>query len=230
MSISIRESIRWLPDAASEPTSTVVLTSPEHHFVDIRILKHPDEQSPSGLDWAFAGISSTEIRDGVHHSTWRHAVDSRTHTAEDVVDEGDVFPQDEGHTLETGRMMNPATGKLTNYEEIWSDLDARRIIDGRSSQQQAARCFVLELRDDAREQRGMVICLGGYSQGIARIGDKFAAERWLWEDGKWLRKYRVGDLSIPNPEDLYSTALSLGEEVKSEDPLQRWRVVEMSES
>lgn len=35
--ISIRESIRWLPDEASEPTSTIVLTSPSHRFVDLRI-------------------------------------------------------------------------------------------------------------------------------------------------------------------------------------------------
>jgi hypothetical protein len=38
-SISIREHIRWFPDAASEPTSTIVLTSPERRFVDIRILQ-----------------------------------------------------------------------------------------------------------------------------------------------------------------------------------------------
>ncbi len=36
--ISIREYIRWIPDEASEPTTTVVLTSPEHRFVDVRLL------------------------------------------------------------------------------------------------------------------------------------------------------------------------------------------------
>lgn len=36
--ISVRESIRWKPDEASEPTSTLVLTSPGRHFVDVRIL------------------------------------------------------------------------------------------------------------------------------------------------------------------------------------------------
>lgn len=35
--ISIREFIRWLPAEASEPTSTMVLTSPGRRFVDIRI-------------------------------------------------------------------------------------------------------------------------------------------------------------------------------------------------
>lgn len=35
-SISIREFIKWLPDEASEPTSTIVVTSPGRRFVDIR--------------------------------------------------------------------------------------------------------------------------------------------------------------------------------------------------
>lgn len=36
--ISFRKFIRWLPEEASEPTSTLVLTSPERRFVDIRVL------------------------------------------------------------------------------------------------------------------------------------------------------------------------------------------------
>lgn len=37
-SISFRKFIRWVPEEASEPTSTLVLTSPEKRFVDIRVL------------------------------------------------------------------------------------------------------------------------------------------------------------------------------------------------
>ncbi|KAI0455672.1 hypothetical protein F5B21DRAFT_187945 [Xylaria acuta] len=232
MSISIRNSIRWLPDAASEPTSTIVLTSPEHRFVDIRVLK--DVSDPrTGLDWAFAGISSSEIRDGVRHSTWRHVVDSRTRTPETVVDEGDIFPQDDGGTLETGRMANPATGRLTDYEEVWTDLEAEGIpeIDQNSGglvHQPEGRCVVLELDDAEREARGMTICLGRYCQSVVRIGDRFAAERWLWEDGEWKCKYQVGDILLPGPEHTCITVLSPGEEVILGDTLQRWRVVEMS--
>lgn len=36
--ISHRKFIRWLPDEASEPTSTLVLTSRDNRFVDIRVL------------------------------------------------------------------------------------------------------------------------------------------------------------------------------------------------
>ena len=49
--ISFRESIRWIPDPASEPTNTVVLTGGKTGvFIDIRFLK-----DSSDLDWAFAG-------------------------------------------------------------------------------------------------------------------------------------------------------------------------------
>ncbi|TGJ78936.1 hypothetical protein E0Z10_g9829 [Xylaria hypoxylon] len=232
MSISIRDSIRWLPGAPSEPTSTVVLTSPERRFVDIRILKGVKEPGAS-VDWAFAGISSSEIRDGVRHCTWRHVVDSRTSSPEAVVDEGDIFPQDDRHTLETGRMVNPATEKLTDYEEMWTDLEAEGIPEVKKNsdeliQHPGGRCVVLELKDEEHQERGMAVCLGRYCQGVVRIGHRFAAERWLWEDGEWKRKFRVGDLWIPSPEHMYSDTPSQGEQVRLGDVPLRWRVVEMS--
>lgn len=44
-SVSFREFIRWVPDEASEPTSTLVVTSPERRFVDLRILLTSDENN-----------------------------------------------------------------------------------------------------------------------------------------------------------------------------------------
>jgi len=40
--ISIREYIRELPENATEPTITIVLTSAESRFVDVRIYKAAD--------------------------------------------------------------------------------------------------------------------------------------------------------------------------------------------
>ncbi|KAI0405355.1 hypothetical protein F4802DRAFT_597189 [Xylaria palmicola] len=233
MSISIRRSIRWLPDAASEPTSTIVLTSPERRFVDIRVLKAAPEQSTASLDWAFAGISFSEMRHGVRHAAWRHVVDSRTPTPGAVVDEGDIFPQHDGTTLETGRMVNPATGDLTEYEEVWTDLEAEGILPASPNQgaltgRPTARCVVLELEDGHREARGFAICLGRYYQGVARVGHDFAAERWLWTEGEWRPEYRVGHLRIPRSTLLDNPSLSGGDEVGSEDTCQRWRVAEVA--
>jgi len=49
--ISIRKFIRWLPDEASEPTSTIVVTSPRlKRFVDLRILLPDNDPSWTGQD------------------------------------------------------------------------------------------------------------------------------------------------------------------------------------
>jgi len=120
--ISIRHSIRWLPidDEASEATSTIVLTSPERRFVDLRIFKADlnsnlstttTESSLStsqnshhllplsALDWAIAGTSAeTPIGDDdtVTRGKWTHWIDSRVRDidtkAESVVDEGVMCP------------------------------------------------------------------------------------------------------------------------------------------
>lgn len=234
MSISIRESIRWLPNSASEPTSTVVLTSPERRFVDIRILKDSNSNELSAqTDWAFAGVSSSEIRNGVCHCTWRHVVDSRTRSPETVVDEGNIFPPANGRTLETGRMVNPDTGKLTDYEEVWSDLHPEGIAEntGKPAPQQRARCVVLELEDEEGEERGMIVCLGRRCQGVMRSGPRFSAERWLWKNGAWHREFRTGDLWMPGPEHIYKDGtLCLNKHITSEDKLQKWEVIEMSYS
>ncbi|KAI0969255.1 hypothetical protein F4678DRAFT_439870 [Xylaria arbuscula] len=233
MSLSVRDSIRWLPDPnASEPTYTAVLTSPERRFVDIRIVKEPiTGELGTTIDWAFAGFSSSETRDGVRHCTWRHVVDSRTRTPEEVVDEGDVFPLDNGRTLETGRMVNPATGQLTNYEEVWDDLDVEAIPE-ESAQQPRAYCVVLELEDEEREERGMVVYLGRHCQGVVRVGPRFAAEMWTWDTAAgWQRKFRVGDLSIPGPEHIQGNPLSETEqEIRLEDTFSQWKVVETNYS
>ncbi|KAI1337845.1 hypothetical protein F5Y15DRAFT_425547 [Xylariaceae sp. FL0016] len=235
-SISIRKSIRWLPEPASEPTSTVVLTSPGRRFVDIRIL-HPvsperreetthDEVNlpPSRIDWAFAGTSHPEMRgDGVRHNTWRHFVSSRTREPDLCADEGDMYPQPDGTTLELGRMVNPATGKETDYEEVWTDVDAEGISD--DGGQQKPRQVVLEIRRDESEERGMVVCLGRFCQGVVRSGDLFALERWQWIGGDWKQQYRSGSLWLPCAEAMRSLDLSLGGQLKHDG--QVWHVVEL---
>lgn len=61
-SISIRDSIRWPPSPGTEPTRTVVLTSSENRFVDIRILKPAskyidDQANEDGLQTAYVPLT-----------------------------------------------------------------------------------------------------------------------------------------------------------------------------
>ncbi|OIW25695.1 hypothetical protein CONLIGDRAFT_708394 [Coniochaeta ligniaria NRRL 30616] len=190
--ISLRESIRWLPDSPSEPTSTVVLTSPDKHFVDVRILLPLDH--PQGiltkdqLDWAFAGRSESapremeaeandngeRIRCGTH-SVWKHWVDSRTREAEGVVDEGDMVDLPGGRTLETGSMVNPATGRVTGYEEVWGSGAPLGGMEG--------VVVVLRTEDGECGRRGVVVRVAQYVQGILRDGDRVMVQRREWREG-----------------------------------------------
>jgi len=204
MSISFRDSIRWLPDDAAEPTSTMVLTSPARRFVDVRI-----HSSTRAVDWAFAGTSSAAARtteDGrqVSHLTFRHWVDSRTEAPEEVRDEGDMMVQPDGRVLETGRMVNPVTGEETDYEEVWRDAD---VPDDDGAGHSPAdeeeggplpRCVVLQLHDDARRRRGMAILLGPFCQGVLRDGSQFTVQRWEWTAANgWEMSFKAGDGALP---------------------------------
>ncbi|KAH7045845.1 hypothetical protein B0J12DRAFT_741836 [Macrophomina phaseolina] len=69
--VSLRKWICWDGEAPTEPTSTLVLTSPSNTFIDIRLLL-PTPHTPAAerplpntggpldrLDWAFAGVSES---------------------------------------------------------------------------------------------------------------------------------------------------------------------------
>ncbi|KAL0936985.1 uncharacterized protein CTRU02_209201 [Colletotrichum truncatum] len=241
-SVSFREHIRWVPDEASEPTSTIVLTSPQRRFVDLRILKSgpttegaAKEHYTDGLEWGIAGTSSSSlIPDGkggeIRHSRWEHWIDSRTTEPEKAGDEGDMYPQEGDLTLEKGRMVNPATGKECDYEELWRDVEPERA-GGRGSDDasKGPECVVLEFEDDANKARGMVVWLGQFCQGISRVGDEVTAERWEWRrnDG-WRRTVRIGEENALPCEVLLKTGarLSIGAHVKHRQMI--WRVLESS--
>ncbi|KAK1991075.1 hypothetical protein LX36DRAFT_646974 [Colletotrichum falcatum] len=218
-SISFREHIRWIPDEASEPTSTIVLTSPQRRFVDLRILKSaptvdgaPTTHGIESLEWGIAGTSSSSLRDGddgvqVRHSRWEHWIDSRTTEPENAADEGDMYEQPGGLTLEKGRMVNPATGAETDYEELWRDIDAV----------------------PPTKSRGLVVWLGRFCQGISRVGGDMAAQRWEWkgEEGGWKRTARIGARELPCEALLKTGApLSVGAHVVHEGLV--WDVLESS--
>ena len=198
--ISHRVSIRWLPSPPSEPTSTIVLTSPERRFVDIRLLLNA-QPSPDGtysldaLDWAIAGSSSyTELKasDGsaYTHGKWSHWISSRTASADGVADEGDNYPQADGTILEKGRMLNPDTGEVGDYGEVWRSEEVEAV-DG-------VGCLVLRLEKEGR--RGLLVRLGKYIQAIVRTGSgegNVTVERLVWEGGEWVKKARIGEAEVP---------------------------------
>ncbi|OTA00360.1 hypothetical protein A9Z42_0079780 [Trichoderma parareesei] len=237
--ISFRKFIRWLPDEASEPTSTLVLTSPERRFVDIRVsladcsdvLPDTEQILPlSRLDWAIAGTSSsTVLGEGHSHSRWAHWIDSRA--LEAPADEGHMYAQPDGlSTLEKGRMVNPDTGKETDYEEMWFDPPPKA-----TSGKNRALCVVLMMEDEEKEKKGMFVRLGEWAQVLVRDGageGDVVAERWEWRDDGlgWRRRVRLGDERSKMPCErvlLGEAEMKVGGEVKVGDEI--WRVVEVAE-
>lgn len=242
--VSFRDHIRWGSDPPAEPTSTLVLTSPGHYFVDVRVFKTAlaYQSSEIGgkagtspglasehLDWAIGGTSASTQRsrpDGTHvsHSVFTHWVDSRTTEPETATDEGDMLPQPDGTTLEIGRMLNPATGVDTDYEELWRD--------GASEEVPAlAKWTVLQIHDDTRQERGMLVQLGQYAQAVLRVGDIFTAERWEWNSttSTWVKTFRVGDEGADALDDLIPAsqeAHRAGDKVEARSGM--WSVLEAS--
>lgn len=235
-SISSRAYIQWLPDSPCEPTSTLVLTSSQRHFVDIRILKDGASTNPeskaSDIDWAFAGHSTSHTANGKTLSQWHHWVDSTTLTPEKIVDKGEMLPEDaDGLALEKGQMVNPATGRMTEYVEGWREVEAGVVsaiaqdvadefvvgllgrqgsvegLDGRGgvseekpSDHGSGKRVSLALRheDAAKRSRGMAVRVGHLCQGVVRVGDEFALERWEWDtQSGWRRSAVYGSLSVP---------------------------------
>lgn len=237
-SISSRAYIQWLPNPPSEPTSTLVLTSTQRHFVDIRISKDKacastkPELAASDIDWAFAGDSTSHSANGKSLSQWHHWVDSKNLTPEEVVDKGEMLPGDaDGLALEKGEMVNPATGLMTEYVEGWREVEAgvvpavvqdvvddfvvellgrqgsveglegqggvsaERLDDDRSGKRVSV---VLRNEDVAKRSRGMAVRVGHLCQGVVRVGDEFALERWEWNsESGWRRSAVHGRLSLP---------------------------------
>ncbi|KAF8316157.1 hypothetical protein DL93DRAFT_2040573, partial [Clavulina sp. PMI_390] len=126
--ISERISFRWIPDPPSEPTSTIVLTSPTGWFVDVRIEK-ATPSNPESLQWAFAGqaFHSTIPHPSIPNQeqskgSWLHLVDSK-HPA-GFQDSGVFEDLPDGLALEKGEMMDDGIGRVRAYEEVWKDWDA----------------------------------------------------------------------------------------------------------
>ena len=146
-----------------------------------------------------------------------------------------MYPQADGSTLEKGHMVNPATGRDTEYEEVWvsEEILAVPAFPGGeksfSGDDAKPLCVVLEMQRDEEGRRGMVVRLGQYCQGLARTGEGEAdvtLERWKWEEGiGWVRTVRMGRAELP-----MDFAMHLAGEAMKEDVVRVgedvWRVLE----
>ncbi|PPQ64062.1 hypothetical protein CVT24_008875 [Panaeolus cyanescens] len=203
MSVSTRLSIRWLPEPASEPTSTIVLTLPKTKlYIDIRL-----SVSEPSLYWGFAGYS-THVG---NKCTFSHFMDSRGLI--DAIDSGIFTTQPDGTTLETGSMMNFDTGKVEDYEEIWFDETREEYIGLVSAEGEA---------------KGALVRVGEWWQGMVYENNEFRSARWRKDGDNWEMIWGVEedwDHGKP-PGNSMLEGLAVGQEVQYAG--KRWRTVESS--
>ncbi|KAK7951741.1 uncharacterized protein PG986_007469 [Apiospora aurea] len=236
-SVSVRKYIKWGDTFPVENTSTIVLTSPKRHFADVRLrIPIPTKEEaaagsavirdPSRLDWAFAGTSSHDAAASPPHSVFRHWVDSRHRDAEAVVDEGDMVPSPQpGETIESGRMVNPDTGRMQAYEECW--------LDEEPGPGAASAGWVLRHHDEGRAggggARGVMVKIGSRVQGVLRVGGEVAVGRWEVVPGSpssWMAIAEIGSLANTGfPTGLPAAGPASGDKVQAQDGRQ-WGCLE----
>ena len=175
-----------LPGEPTEPTSTIVLTSKNSYFVDVRIfrnsLEHDKGKDPANLQgslqWAFAGRSrkteeqKTEGEGAISwHNVWDHWIDSKDDKPN--CDEGDMIIQEDGSVLEKGVNVDVDTGMEEHYEEMWENLPVEAF-----GATQKRSCVAVEAYHPENHIRGLVVKVGGWCQGIVKKHHDLTVERW----------------------------------------------------
>lgn len=109
--------------------------------------------------------------------------------------------------METGTMMNPDTGRIMAYEEIW------RNTPGNGN-------FVL-LESVPAENKTFVGIIGEYYQGIGTMEGRVNAKRCEFKNGSWETRFSIGDESTL-PVFRYQDGWKEGEEIELEG--RSWKI------
>lgn len=226
MTLSTRVYIQRPPDEPREDTHTMVLTSPQNHFVDVRILveKYPYVQ-PSGekptlqsfnevFDWVMTGMEVPIGNNKVHFKhdiNLKEVVESEKSgkPLDQCKDEEDVgeFEPVEGSSdrKETGISTHPETGKLNPYVEIWRSLDPEKytpkeeIIENPG---QPEHGYVLEVVEEGF--KGKIVQIGNWVQGVvygpAKGGFPMSVMRRFFDGEEWVSMIEYGVHEFPRGE------------------------------
>jgi hypothetical protein len=178
-----------------------------------------------GLDWAFAGTSSTLQSpvpgDESEIVEWKHWIDSRAQDkafkTDGIKDVGRCFPQPNGDDLELGRMVNPDTGNETEYEELWGQVQAESTTSENGKKVAVVLHATSESQSEADLAEGMTIRVGQYVQGLLVSKTRLALERWAYDATRreWQQLLRFGDAEceLPCKQLFEPDALFAGKEV-----------------
>ncbi|KAG5992349.1 hypothetical protein E4U54_003671 [Claviceps lovelessii] len=121
-----------------------------------------------------------------------------------------MYPQEDGTTLEKGRMVNPDTGIETDYEEVWWD-------EEHHAEPGSQECVVLryekekEGQDEDEDEAGLVVRLGEHAQAFVKRGGEMAVGRWRMTEGKPSRVVGMGSMDWMPGEAALTRRFDVGE-------------------
>lgn len=223
MVLSKRVSLQWLPDEAEELTDTLVFTTPKDHFTDVRIYKqyYPYVQAnstPEPFEKIFQWVITGEEEEiaGTNKIRFNHEVNLQDiiesiktgKTCKSAPDIG-AFSSVEGSNdrKETGSMVKPGTGVVTEYVEIWRWLDPSQSTPEREVVSSGNEERPVETVDLQKEGFvGRIIRLGNWMQGVIyEKGEKehpISVMRAFCEQDQWRELIRYGKHAFPAPSEL----------------------------
>lgn len=191
------------------------LSGDDDSFRDLSSAEVP--AANQSLLWAFAGTSSTT--EEAHttkppHTVWKHWVDSKT--AHPGIDEGDMFATVNGLEYERGENVDPHTGNIQEYEELWKSLKCEGELQGASQVEGSCDGVTsVVLQTESSESRGLIVRVGQWIQGMLKVGNDVTVERWLRkppfdvtnseDHGRWESVSSIGQGQLPTVSAMYLT-------------------------
>ncbi|EOO02749.1 hypothetical protein UCRPA7_1715 [Phaeoacremonium minimum UCRPA7] len=230
--IEVRRGLSFGYDPPTEKSSVIALTAPSGKNVDIRFSMAADSFSATAPwasslfdGYATAGVARATLPIGTEscvpyeccaHVTWEHTIDS---SCQFDTDGADMYLLGNGDVMEIGTMADKE-GKVKMFKEYWTkpDPDAK-----------VRPCVVAEA-EGLRGEKGMIIRIGEYCQGIYQGGESFWAERWqLSQDDNIWQKHEKSKSSPEGSE--YLPCLWLVEDGRKLDDVVdvsggKWRITE----
>ncbi|GAA5860019.1 hypothetical protein JCM1840_001843 [Sporobolomyces johnsonii] len=194
--VSTRISIRWPPAPPTDHQAVCVIQGRSGFFLDLRLRRtigHDLEEKDCEVAWATAGwkeLLPAKAEEGQEHNRARFTpiIDSRRPLAssstaplsEDQPDEGTFTPLPNGDVLETGSMLNPDTGLVQDYEEIWRRLPLQA---GRETGEVGV--IILELESRSTRVRAFLGRVGDYEIGMEDAERGFGVVQRVRREGEW---------------------------------------------
>lgn len=182
-----------MPEEARELTSTLVFTSNEARFVDVRVYKHqyphislPESIEPFEQVFQWVIVGEEEELPGTNRIRFNHCINLAEilqsitekrplHECKSPPDIGAFWPMEGSEDRkETGEMVNPETGQATEYVEIWRSLNPNHttphseVREGYTGHHEPDTSSIVnnvfELDQDG--VFGRIIRLGNWAQGV----------------------------------------------------------------